>query len=183
MRIHVRFDEQFIFPIDVPENISVLDFKKQLLHQMRIYRFLEGDYYYIFYKGKTLDENKRLSDYDIKDSNEIYVKNIYIGRQDLENSNYTTYIDAINKRQNIGKHYYYKIKGSNEGTVWGDLIFTDDSNIAKAAVLEGICKLGQEKIVGIKMIEGKSSYSCANKNGINSITYGSWPASYIFIYY
>ena len=106
MRIHVRFDGQFIFPIDVPENISVLDFKNQLLLQMRIYRFLEGDYYYIFYKGKTLDENKRLSDYDIKDSNEIYVKNIYIGRQDLENSNYTTYIDAINKRQNIGKNYY-----------------------------------------------------------------------------
>ena len=72
MRIHVRFDEQFIFPIDVPENISVLDFKNQLLLQMRICRFLEGDYYYIFYKGKTLDENKRLSDYDIKDSNEIY---------------------------------------------------------------------------------------------------------------
>ena len=54
MRIHVRFDEQFIFPIDVPENISVLDFKNQLLLQMRIYRFLECDYYYIFLMGKNL---------------------------------------------------------------------------------------------------------------------------------
>ena len=106
MRIHVRFDEQFIFPIDVPENISVLDFKNQLLLQMRIYRFLEGDYYYLFYKGKTLDEYKRLSDYDIKDSDEIYVKNIYIGEPYLGNSNYTTNIHAIDIRQNIGKNYY-----------------------------------------------------------------------------
>ena len=59
--------------------------------------------------------------------------------------------------------------------------FSDDSNIAKAAVLEGKCKLGQKTIVGIKMIEGKSSYSSSNKNRVSSITYGSWPGSYIFI--
>ena len=59
-------------------------------------------------------------------------------------------------------------------------IYTDDSNIAKAAVLEGKCQLGQEKIVGIKMIEGKSSYSSASRYGVSSVTYGSWPASYIF---
>ena len=31
------------------------------------------------------------------------------------------------------------------------------------------------------MIEGKSSYSCANKNGINSITYDSYSAT-IYLY-
>ena len=67
--------------------------------------------------GKQLDEHKRLSHYDIKELNQVYVQNIYIGEPYLENNNYTTNIHSINKRQNIGKNYYYKIKGSNEGTV------------------------------------------------------------------
>jgi hypothetical protein len=93
---------------------------------------------------------------------------------------YLTYITAENRRNNIGEVFHYNIIGSQSGTVWGDHIYTDDSNIAQAAVLEGKCQLGQEKIVGIKMIEGKSSYSSSNRNGVSSVTYGSWPASYIF---
>jgi len=70
----------------------------------------------------------------------------------VENDNYSRQIDAINKRGNIGKVYYYKVTGSNEGTVWGYNIYSDDSNIAKAAVLDGKCKLGQEVIVGINKL-------------------------------
>ena len=73
-----------------------------------------------------------------------------------------------------------KLKEAVKVLFGGDNIYTDDSNIAKAAVLEGKCQLGQEKIVGIKMIEGKSSYSSASRYGVSSVTYGSWPASYIF---
>ena len=98
-----------------------------------------------------------------------------------ENKDYSTNINATNKRGNIGSEYYYRIIGSEDGTVWGDNIFTDDSNIAKAAVLAGQCQLGQKSIVGIKMIEGKSSYSSSNKNGVSSTTYWSWPGSYVFI--
>ena len=62
----------------------------------------------------------------------------------------------------------------------GDGIYTDDSNIAKAAVLEGICKIGENKDVCIKIIEGKSSYGSCTKNGISTSSYGSWYGSYIF---
>ena len=65
--------------------------------------------------------------------------------------------------------------------MWGYNIYSDDSNIAKAAVLDGKCKLGQEVIVGIKMIESQSSYSKVDKNGVSSNSWGSWPGSYIFI--
>ena len=165
-----------IIPLEIPENIQIIDLKRILSKE----RGIDIEYQRLFFRGNFLKENKYLRDYNIKDGDHIRVLN-YAGGPEPENSDYSTNIDAVNKRENIGKEYYYKIQGSNEGTVWGDHIFTDDSNIAKAAVLEGKCQLGQQVILGIRMIEGKSSYSCATKNGVSSVTYGSWPASYVFI--
>ena len=138
----------------------------------------------MIYKGRVLKDNRTLKDYNIKNKDIIQIidEPIFGGGPETENKDYSTNIDATNKRGNIGSEYYYKIIGSGDGTVWGDNIFTDDSNIAKAAVLEGKCQLGEKSIVGIKMIEGKTSYSSSNKNGVSSITYGSRPGSYIFIW-
>ena len=136
----------------------------------------------LIYNGEILYEHDSLYDYYIEDKDVLVISGIFQwGVYTLENDYFSTNIHAINKRGNIGNTYYYKIKGSNEGTVWGDNIYTDDSNIAKAAVLEGKCKLEEEKIVGIKILEGKPSYSSSYKNGVNSISYGTWPASYIFL--
>ena len=162
------------FPLDVQEHTKVIELKKMISKRI-------GEYpHQLNFNGRKLDDFTLLSDYDVED-NDILQADYYEGGPALENSDYSTSINAVNKRDNIGNEYYYKIKGSNEGTVWGDHIYTDDSNIAKAAVLEGKCQLGQEIILGIKIIEGKNSYSCASKNGVSSVTYGSWPASYIFI--
>ncbi len=165
--------------VDVPENIRIRDFKRKLIERTGDNSF---KYSPLFFQGQKLNDNRYLRDYDIEDMDQIETEStrILAGGPALENNDYSTNIHAVNKRENIGNTYYYKIKGSNEGTVWGDHIYTDDSNIAKAAVLEGKCQLGQEKIVGINMIEGKSSYSSANRNGVSSVTYGSWPASYTF---
>lgn len=177
MRIYVR-SHRGQFEVDVHENISVRDFKRKLIE-------ISGDNYYkystLYYFGKMLHDSKYLSDYYIEDGDMIEMSVCAGGGVEPENSDYSTNIHAVNKRENIGKQFYYKIKGSNEGTVWGEHIYTDDSNIAKAAVLEGKCQLRQERIVGIEMIEGKSSYSSADRNGVSSVTYGSWPASYKFI--
>ena len=164
--------------VDVPDNISVRDFKRILIERTGDYSI---KYSPLFFHGKILHDDRYLRDYDIEDMDQIIMQPRYVaGGPALENNDYSTNIHAVNKRENVGNKYFYKIKGSNEGTVWGDHIYTDDSNIAKAAVLEGKCRLGQEKIVGINMIEGKSSYSSANRNGVSSVTYGSWPASYTF---
>ena len=107
---------------------------------------------------------------------------IMVKAQGVEDDNgFLTYVDAMNRRNNVGNIYYYNIKGNDSGTVWGDHIYTDDSNIAKAAVLEGLCKIGEEKIVGIKIIEPKSSYNSICKNGISSSSWGYWEGSYIFV--
>ena len=163
------------FPLDVQEDIGVKELKKMI--SKRIGRIPHQ----LIFNGRKLDDFRLLSDYDVEDDDILQAGNYLGGGPAPENSDYSTSINAVNKRDNIGNEYYYKIKGSNEGTVWGDHIYTDDSNIAKAAVLEGKCQLGQEIILGIKIIEGKNSYSCASKNGVSSVTYGSWPASYIFI--
>ena len=163
------------FPLDVQEDIGVKELKKMISKRIGRYPNL------LIFQGENLDDFRLLSDYNIEDDDILQADYYVAGGLALENSDYSTSINAVNKRDNIGYEYYYKIKGSNEGTVWGDHIYTDDSNIAKAAVLEGKCELGQEIILGIKIIEGKNSYSCASKNGVSSVTYGSWPASYIFI--
>ena len=163
------------FPLDVQEDIGVKELKKMISKIIGVYPDR------LIFHGYELDDFRLLRYYLIEDDDILHTGYYEGGGPAPENSDYSTSINAVNKRDNIGKEYYYKIKGSNEGTVWGDHIYTDDSNIAKAAVLEGKCELGQEITLGIKIIEGKNSYSCASKNGVSSVTYGSWPASYIFI--
>ena len=94
---------------------------------------------------------------------------------------YLTYITAVNRRHNIGQIFHYNIIGSESGTVWGDHIYTDDSNIAKAAIIEGLCKIGEEAEVSIKMVEPLSSYSSCFKNGVGSSSWGHWDGSYVFV--
>ena len=178
MRIFIIDNYRRKFFFDVQDNISVQELKLEISRETNY----PINYFDLFFDGQRLYDHNSLHDYDIEDEDRLVIMPIiHGGGYTLENDYFSTNIHAVNKRENIGNTYYYKIKGSNEGTVWGDNIYTDDSNIAKAAVLEGKCKLGEEKIVGIKMLEGKSSYSSSYKNGVNSISYGTWPASYIFL--
>ena len=101
----------------------------------------------------------------------------------IENEEYSTYIIPMNHRDQISKIFSYKIIGSKEGTVWGgkNKIYTDDSNISKAAVFEGLVKLGEKAIVNIKMIDKKNSYNGDCINDIETEDWGYWDGSYIFI--
>jgi len=121
------------FFIDVPEYFSVFKLKQKLLERKGIY--LEDKP--LIYKGRILEDYDTLEDYNIKDGDLIRIIHHYVGGgPETENKDYSSNINAVNKRENIGREYYYQIIGSNDGTVWGDDIFTDDSNIAKAAVLK-----------------------------------------------
>ena len=133
------------------------------------------------FHGKHMRDDKSLNYYDVEDGDIIEADEIIIGGgAPYANETYSSNINCMDKRGKIGEYYCYKIIGSTEGTVWGDGVYTDDSNIAKAAVLEGKCKIGENKEVCIKIIEGKSSYGSCTKNGISTSSYGSWDGSYIF---
>ena len=176
MRIFIKTDRGQTFDFDVPGYTKIKELKQQLsdrVHQ----NFLDFEFRY---DGYLMLDNKSLEDYDIEDEDIIYACPHYAGGgPPIVNNTYSSNINCQDKRGTNGE-YGYRIKGSNEGSVWGDGVYTDDSNIAKAAVLEGKCQLGEEKTIYIRIVEGKSSYSSCSKNGINSSSWGQWDGSYIF---
>ena len=176
MRIKIKVDgNQYEFDVNTNNNIS--EIKKQLSYRLYNHNFM--DFHFIF-NGDVMKDDKTLGYYNISVFDLIIAKVKSINNTNAENSNYSTNIDCQNKRGLNGNVYCYKIKGSNEGQVWGDGVYSDDSNIAKAAVMEGKCKLGEEMAICIQIIKGQSSYSSCNRNGISSCSWGSWDGSYIF---
>ena len=175
MKIRIRTENK-IFSFEVQEYTKVIELKERLasIIHLRLIFFV--------FEGKKLKDYKTLDSYGIEDGDVIEARafDVIGGGPPIVNSTYSSNINCMDKRGKIGEEYCYNIKGSNEGTVWGDGIYTDDSNIAKAAVLEGKCKIGEEKLICIRIIEGKSSYGSCSKNGISSSSYGYWDGSYIF---
>lgn len=85
-------------------------------------------------------------------------------------------------RNNTGTIYTFLVTGNTSGgTVWGSDIYTDDSNIAMAAVHAGVLKNGETGIVKIEMLAGRSSYTASTRNGVTTKNYTSWPGSYRFV--
>ena len=174
MRIIIDFSGRE-FDLDVSGSTTIRELKKLLSSKYHVTckkQFL--------FNGDYMRDDKSLDYYGVEVGDIIEAGKYFGGGPPFANETYSSNINCIDKRGKIGEYYCYKIIGSTEGTVWGDGVYTDDSNIAKAAVLEGKCKIGENKEVCIKIIEGKSSYGSCTKNGISTSSYGSWDGSYIF---
>ena len=180
MRIIIRDGEGrgFKFEFNVSGSTTVRELKYLL--SSRIHRGV-GDFLFEF-DGQVMMDNDSLDYYDVEDGDIIICLPSIVqgGGPPIVNESHSSNINCMDKRGKVGEEYGYKITGSTEGTVWGDGIYTDDSNIAKAAVLEGKCKIGENRIVCIKIIESKSSYGSCTKNGISTSSWGHWDGSYIF---
>ena len=136
-----------------------------------------------FFGAELMEDDESLDYYGVEDHDKILAnpKKMLGGGYPIVNESYSSNINCMDKRGKVGEVYGYNITGSTEGTVWGDGIYSDDSNIAKAAVLEGKCKIGENRLVCIKIIESKSSYGSCTKNGISTSSWGHWDGSYRFI--
>ena len=174
MRIIIDFRGRE-FDLDVSGSTTIRELKNLLSERYHVTSNLQFKF-----NGECMRDDKSLNYYDVEDGDIIVANKIAVGGPLYANETYSSNINCMDKRGKIGEYYCYKIIGSTEGTVWGDGVYTDDSNIAKAAVLEGKCKIGENKDVYIKIIEGKSSYGSCTKNGISTSSYGSWDGSYIF---
>lgn len=64
------------------------------------------------------------------------------------------------------------------GSVWGDGTYTDDSQLASAAVHAGLLGDGETGEVRVEILPGQASYEGAERNGIISQDYGAWSGSY-----
>ena len=178
MRIIITDPRGRKFDLDVSGSTTIRE-----LNNLLSSKYHDTSKLQFLFNGEHMRDDESLDYYDVEDGDMIEAVRYFAvagGGPPFANETYSSNINCIDKRGKIGEYYCYKIIGSTEGTVWGDGVYTDDSNIAKAAVLEGKCKIGENNEVCIKIIEGKSSYGSCTKNGISTSSYGSWDGSYIF---
>ena len=89
--------------------------------------------------------------------------------------------NLVGYRGNNYQNYTFTLTGSTSGSLWGTTIYTDDSNVAVAAVHAGFVTAGQISIVTVIILPGQSSYTSTTQHGITSSSYGSWSGSYSFL--
>ena len=84
--------------------------------------------------------------------------------------------------RNTSSIYSITITGDNSvgAGIWGTTIYTDDSNIMKAAMHSGFISHGETKTVYIVILPGQQSYAASTQNSISSNSYGSFAGSYKF---
>ena len=91
-----------------------------------------------------------------------------------------------NYRGRNGAALYFRVTGSTAGGVWGTGTYTDDSNLATAAVHGGVLRAGQEGIVKVRIEQGLTLfymysppvYTASTANGVTSNSYGTFGGSY-----
>jgi hypothetical protein len=89
--------------------------------------------------------------------------------------------NAVHLRGNNNLLYTFQIVGASNGSVWGSDVYTDDSNIASAAVHAGLVAVDESATVTIRILPGRDSYSGTTRNGVATLDYGSWDGSYEFV--
>ncbi|MBS1239845.1 MAG: Milk-clotting protease [Proteobacteria bacterium] len=68
----------------------------------------------------------------------------------------------------------------NSRSVWGSDIYTEDSDICRAAIHAGVITNGGGRVT-IELIGGLDSYQGSTRNGVASSNYGSWSGSFQFV--
>lgn len=70
--------------------------------------------------------------------------------------------------------------GSTTATVWGTDIYTDDSSICVAAVHAGKITTLDGGTVTVQVELGRGSYAGSTRNGVSSLSFGSFARSFTF---
>ena len=78
----------------------------------------------------------------------------------------------------IGDQVTLQITGRAEGFVWGDAVYTLDSNIGTAAVHAGLLKAGETKAIKVWIVPAPSAFVAAERNGIQSGKWGKYHTAF-----
>ncbi len=73
---------------------------------------------------------------------------------------------------------YVRVTGTDDGTVWGTGVYTDDSSLATAAVHAGLLKKGESGIIKVTILAGQASYTGSTENEVATAEYGEWDGSF-----
>lgn len=78
----------------------------------------------------------------------------------------------------VGRSFYFKVTGNQNGSCYGTDVYTGDSLIATAAVHTGVLKHGQEGVVKVRVLPSRNSYASSTRNGVTSSAWGTYSVSY-----
>jgi hypothetical protein len=78
-----------------------------------------------------------------------------------------------------GDEFMMLVAGSPYGgPVWGDGVYTSDSNLANAALHSGVVGVNQVALVRVTIDQGQYRYRGSTANGVTTSSYGSYPKSF-----
>ncbi len=83
-------------------------------------------------------------------------------------------------RSQVGGSVDLSITGAT-GIVYGDIIYSDDSCLAAAAVHAGVLSPGETKSILLYILGPYKRFVSAVRNGIRSYSYPQWPGSFAFV--
>jgi hypothetical protein len=82
-------------------------------------------------------------------------------------------------RQEYGLTVRVEVTGSSSGGIWGTDTYSDDSDIATAAVHAGLLKEGERGLLDVKMVPAPEVFTGSTRHGVTSNRYSSWPSGYV----
>ncbi len=89
--------------------------------------------------------------------------------------------NAVELRGWIGTRATFRCPANGEvSAVWGSTTYTDDSSICTAAVHAGLITARGGGAVTIEATGAQSRFRSTTRNGVESMSFGSWPGSFVF---
>jgi thiol-disulfide isomerase/thioredoxin len=79
----------------------------------------------------------------------------------------------------IGDRVTMPVQGRKAGAVWGDAVYTLDSDPGTAAVHAGLLRDGETKMITFWVVPSPSTYGEANRNGVQSRRWGGFKAAFV----
>jgi|GEM_PF-5547410 len=75
-------------------------------------------------------------------------------------------------KDRIGQSLYFKITGRTTGSVWGSGPYTNDSDLATAAVHAGAIKDGETAVIKVTLSANENAYKGSKQNGVTTSDWG-----------
>lgn len=79
----------------------------------------------------------------------------------------------------IGRSFDVELTGRVDGSVWGTLLYTADSDPATAAVHAGVIQAGERASVTITVVPSPPSFHGSSAHGVTSRGWQSWPKAFV----
>jgi hypothetical protein len=78
----------------------------------------------------------------------------------------------------VGASYYFRVRGTFEGVVWGTDTYTGDSTLAVAAIHAGLVKADETAIVKVTVVAPLQQYKGSARHGVFSRDFGRYGTAY-----